>query len=320
MQDTAFLATRPGISHESFLRTAGRPVASTRALPSPAVAVSQTSGRAGPSPGLLLSAGAGLAAGLLGLKSAPKRQRQQRQQLSSVRLKAFGISIAGTGSAAPENVISNDDLSKVMDTSDEWIMQRTGIKSRHVLKPDESLRSLGALAAKQALEAAKIAPEDVELVILATSSPDDIFGTAPALAAELGASRAIAFDLTAACSGFVFALVTASQYVRSGAVKTAVVVGADCLSRWVDWSDRGTCVLFGDGAGAVVITATSLDKDALLGFQLGSDGTGACHLGVTSTNTPVDLGNGKQGSSSSYGKLAMNGKEVFRFATQKAPE
>ncbi|CAE8614630.1 unnamed protein product, partial [Polarella glacialis] len=148
----------------------------------------------------------------------------------------------------------------------------------------------------------------------------DIFGTAPALAAELGASRAIAFDLTAACSGFVFALVTASQYVRSGAVKTAVVVGADCLSRWVDWSDRGTCVLFGDGAGAVVITATSLDKDALLGFQLGSDGTGACHLGVTSTNTPVDLGNGKQGSSSSYGKLAMNGKEVFRFATQKAPE
>lgn len=157
-------------------------------------------------------------------------------------------------------------------------------------------------------------------MIVATSTPDDLFGSAPDVAAQLGAKNAVAFDLTAACSGFVFALVTAAQYVRSGAVSSAVVVGADCLSRWVDWSDRTTCVLFGDGAGAVAIRATSPELDALIGFELGSDGNGKCHLGLSGQCEPVSLGAGKQGGSGSFGTLAMNGKEVFRFATSRVPE
>ncbi|CAK9076831.1 unnamed protein product [Durusdinium trenchii] len=148
-----------------------------------------------------------------------------------------------------------------METTDEWITQRTGIRRRHVLQPEESLVSLSVKAAKKALKDAQLAPEDVDLLIHATSTPDDLFGSGPQVASLLGAERATAFDLTAACSGFVFALVTAAQYVRSGAFKNVLVVGADCLSRFVDWSDRSTCVLFGDGAGAMVITQTEASKD-----------------------------------------------------------
>jgi len=262
----------------------------------------------------LLALGAGLAA------QRPFRPRRRQQRHVRVSQKAAGIAILGTGSAAPESVVSNDDLAEIMDTSDEWITQRTGIRRRHVLKPGETLGSLGTLAAKRALESAKMSPEDVELVILATSTPDDIFGTAPQMAAELGATNAVAFDLTAACSGFVFGLITAAQYVRSGTVKSAVVVGADCLSRWVDWSDRGTCVLFGDGAGAVVIQATDADKDALIGFEMGSDGKGSCHLGVKLETESVTLGGGNEGANGSYSKIGMNGKEVFRFATSRVPK
>lgn len=232
-----------------------------------------------------------------------------------------GIRIAGSGSCAPSTVVSNDDLSRIMETSDEWISQRTGIRRRHILKPDESLGSISVTAAKRALEKAGIAAEDVGLVILATSTPDDMFGSAPQVAAELGARNAVAFDLTAACSGFVFGMVTASQYIRSGAVKNAVIIGADALSRWVDWSDRNTCVLFGDGAGAVVVTATEPENDSLLGFEMGSDGTGACHLTTASKTTAVDLGAGSEGlSNAGYETMTMNGKEVFRFATSRVPE
>lgn len=238
------------------------------------------------------------------------------------RLKALpaGMAVVGFGSAAPDSVVSNDNLSEIMDTSDEWIVQRTGIRNRHILKPGETLASLSALAAQRALEDAKMAPEDVELVILATSTPDDLFGSGPTVASQIGATNAVAFDLTAACSGFVFALSTAAQYVRTGAVKSAVVVGADCLSRFVDWNDRGTCILFGDGAGAVVVRACEPEKDALIGFDLGSDGRGACHLGLPFDVDPVPLGAGATGGSASMKKLGMNGKEVFRFATSRVPE
>ncbi|CAE7814717.1 fabH, partial [Symbiodinium sp. CCMP2456] len=251
-----------------------------------------------------------------GLCGAVAVGRQRRR----LRALPFGISVVGTGSAAPETVVSNDDLAEIVETSDEWISQRTGIRRRHVLAPDESLASLSTKAASRALEAAKMSPEDVDLVIHATSTPDDLFGTGPQVASMLGADNAVAFDLTAACSGFVFALTTAAQYVRSGSFKSAVVIGADCLSRWVDWSDRNTCVLFGDGAGAMVITATDAEKDALLGFRMGSDGNGACHLGLNAEADGVSLGAGKEGGNGRYRKVTMNGKEVFRFATSRAPE
>jgi len=233
---------------------------------------------------------------------------------------AAGIKIIGTGSCAPKTCVTNDDLTDILDTNDEWISQRTGIRRRHVLGPDESLESISAEAAKRALEKANIPAEDIGLVILATSTPDDLFGSATEIAAQLGAKNAVAFDMTAACSGFVFAMVTASQFFRSGSVKNAVIIGADCLARWVDWTDRGTCVLFGDGAGAVVIQATKPEDDCLLGFELGSDGTGKCNLGLPSKATPIDLGGGHTGSLGAYGTIGMNGKEVFRFATTRVPE
>lgn len=217
-------------------------------------------------------------------------------------------------------MVSNDDLAEIMDTNDEWIVQRTGIRRRHVLKPDESLATLAATAARQALESAQLPAEELDMVLLATSTPDDLFGTAPRIAADIGASRAVAFDLTAACSGFVFALVTAAQYVRSGAASSVLVVGADCLSRFVDWSDRTTCVLFGDGAGAVVLRATESENDALIGFQLGSDGKGGHHLGLPSSCASVKLGGGHHGGTGSFDPVRMNGKEVFRFATTRVPE
>mmetsp|Transcript_55224 Transcript_55224/g.103527 ORF Transcript_55224/g.103527 Transcript_55224/m.103527 type:complete len:407 (-) Transcript_55224:49-1269(-) len=253
--------------------------------------------------------------GLCGAVAGLSRRRRCRLQALP-----FGISVVGTGSAAPETVVSNDDLAQIVETSDEWISQRTGIRRRHVLGPDETLASLSAKAATRALEAAEISPEDVDLLLHATSTPDDLFGTGPQVATMIGADNAVAFDLTAACSGFVFALTTAAQYVRAGVYKNAVVVGADCLSRWVDWSDRNTCVLFGDGAGAVVITATDVENDALIGFQMGSNGKGACHLGLGAEADSVSLGGSNEGGNGRYTKLGMNGKEVFRFATSTVPQ
>lgn len=263
---------------------------------------------------------AGLALSL-GAARGARGARGARARVALCRALPYGIAVLGTGSTAPETVVSNDDLSEVMETTDEWITQRTGIRRRHVLQPEESLVSLSVKAAKKALKDAQLAPEDVDLLIHATSTPDDLFGSGPQVASLLGAERATAFDLTAACSGFVFALVTAAQYVRSGAFKNVLVVGADCLSRFVDWSDRSTCVLFGDGAGAMVITQTEASKDALLGFEMGSDGHGACHLGVCAENEQsVSVGGGKVASSTKFTPLGMNGKEVFRFATSRVPK
>mmetsp|Transcript_134826 Transcript_134826/g.336402 ORF Transcript_134826/g.336402 Transcript_134826/m.336402 type:complete len:446 (-) Transcript_134826:192-1529(-) len=264
------------------------------------------------------------AAGLAGLWCAAARGsaavRYQRGTRGAVSLRAsFGMRIVGTGSGAPEMVVSNDDLSEIVETSDEWISQRTGIRSRHILKPDETLASVSVTAAQKALDNAGVSADEVDLVILATSTPDDLFGSATAVAEGVGAQNAVAFDLTAACSGFVFALVTASQYLRSGGSKTALVVGADCLSRWLDWSDRNTCVLFGDGAGAVVLKATEPEHDSLIGYEMGSDGKGRCSLWLSSDSEAVNLGGGKSGAIGKYGYLGMNGKDVFRFATSRVP-
>jgi 3-oxoacyl-[acyl-carrier-protein] synthase-3 len=189
----------------------------------------------------------------------------------------------GIGSAAPQTVISNVDLESVVETSDEWIRSRTGISSRRVLLHDESIKSLGAQAAEQALEMSGVAPEDIDLIICATSSPDDMFGDATSIAATLGCTTAtVAFDLTAACSGFLFGTVTAGQFLSTPGTKfkNAIVIGADALSRWVDWDDRNSCILFGDGAGAMVLTNEGMEdsKPGLLGFAVHSNGEGYLNL------------------------------------------
>ncbi|NJN02069.1 MAG: ketoacyl-ACP synthase III [Leptolyngbyaceae cyanobacterium SL_1_1] len=229
-----------------------------------------------------------------------------------------GVSVTGSGSAKLETTLSNDDLSKIVETSDEWIATRTGIRQRHIAGPQDSLRSLAAEAAKNAIAMANLAPVDIDLIILATSTPDDLFGTASQVQVEIGAFRAAAFDLTAACSGFIFALVTAAQYIRTGVYKNIVVIGADLLSRWTDWGDRRTCVLFGDGAGAVVVQADQ--RDRLLGFELCSDGTLNHCLNLTYHSESQPLTGDITVHSGRFAPITMNGREVYRFAVSKVPE
>ncbi|MCY7383784.1 MAG: 3-oxoacyl-ACP synthase, partial [Microcoleus sp. CAN_BIN18] len=161
----------------------------------------------------------------------------------------FGIAVTGSGSCTPQVSLDNNGLSQIVETSDEWIAARTGIRERRLADDRTSLCDLATEASIKALAMAEISPTDIDLIILATSSPDDLFGSASKIQYQLGATKAVAFDLTAACSGFVFGLVTASQFIRTGVYQNVLLIGADILSRWVNWSDRGTCILFGDGAG-----------------------------------------------------------------------
>jgi 3-oxoacyl-[acyl-carrier-protein] synthase-3 len=192
---------------------------------------------------------------------------------------AMGCRPIGVGHAAPKRIVTNVDLESVVETNDEWIQTRTGIAQRRLLTGDETLRSLGVVAANEALKNAGVKAEDIDLVICATSSPDDMFGDATAIAAEIGCSTdTMAFDLTAACSGFLFATATAGQFLSSPSskMKNVLVIGADALSRWVDWDDRNVCILFGDGAGAMVMTNEGDEGDApgILGFAAHSNGKG----------------------------------------------
>ncbi|MGI9379981.1 MAG: beta-ketoacyl-ACP synthase 3, partial [Methyloligellaceae bacterium] len=185
--------------------------------------------------------------------------------------------IKGCGSYLPEKVLTNHDLSKMVDTSDEWISERTGIHERHIAADDEYTSDLGLVAAKRALEDADIPASEVDLIILATSTPDQTFpATATTIQAELGIHEGAAFDVQAVCSGFVYALATADNFLKSGQHKCALVIGSETFSRILDWSDRGTCVLFGDGAGAVVVRAEEPDEAAnnegIIASRLRSDG------------------------------------------------
>jgi 3-oxoacyl-[acyl-carrier-protein] synthase-3 len=230
-----------------------------------------------------------------------------------------GIAIIGCGSATPGVSLDNEALSQIVETSDEWITTRTGIQKRHIAQPADSLAQLGTEAAKGAIAMAGITPADIDLIILATSTGDDLFGSATTIQANLGATRAVAFDLTAACSGFLFGLVTGAQFIRTGAYQNVLLVGADILSRWVDWSDRTTCVLFGDGAGAVVMQASS-ERDRLLGFELRSDGSQNQCLQLPYCSTPKTLVNDISVSQGTYQPITMTGKEVYRFAVTQVPE
>jgi 3-oxoacyl-[acyl-carrier-protein] synthase-3 len=229
-----------------------------------------------------------------------------------------GVSLVGSGSACLSVPLTNDGLSQRVDTSDEWIATRTGIRQRHIAAPTDSLTSLATEAARNALEMAQVGVDEVDLILLATSTPDDLFGSACRVQAALGATRAVAFDLTAACSGFVFALVTAAQYIRTGVFKTVVVIGGDVLSRWTDWSDRTTCVLFGDGAGAVVLRAA--ERDRLLGFELCSDGSLNHSLNLAYQPESAPLVDGITVQKGSFAPITMNGREVYKFAINRVPE
>jgi 3-oxoacyl-[acyl-carrier-protein] synthase-3 len=220
----------------------------------------------------------------------------------------LGVRFIGSGSAVPDRILTNHDLAQMVDTTDEWIASRTGIRARHIADGEgDSVANLGAKAGQKAIAAAGLNPEDIDLIILSTSTGDDLFGTAGRVQKILGAERAVAFDLVAACSGFVFGLVTASQYIRTGVYKNVLLIGADALSRWVDWQDRRTCILFGDGAGAVVLQASNA-KNNLLGFEMRSDGKGN------------DLLNINYLGRSTFEPITMNGQEVYRFAVRQVPE
>ncbi|UFP93506.1 beta-ketoacyl-ACP synthase III [Gloeobacter morelensis] len=228
------------------------------------------------------------------------------------------VQMTGVGGAVPAQVLTNHHLSALVTTSDEWIASRTGIRSRRILAPGQSLTQLAARAAAAALAQAGRSPLDVDLLILATSTPDDLFGGAAHLQHEIGAVRAVAFDLTAACSGFVFALATASQFVRTGTYRTVLVVGADALSRFTDWTDRATCVLFGDGAGAVLLEAG--EAEGILGFELRTDGARAGHLNVYCTVEAVPLAAEMAATRARFASITMNGREVYRFAVEAVPD
>jgi 3-oxoacyl-[acyl-carrier-protein] synthase III len=230
----------------------------------------------------------------------------------------MGMAMTGCGSSAPMVSLDNEGLSQFVDTSDEWIASRTGIRRRRLAAPHESLVGFASEAAKAAIAMANLQPTDIDLILLATSTPEDLFGTACQIQAQLGASRAVAFDLTAACSGFIFGLVTAAQFIRTGTYRNVVLIGADILSRWVDWEDRRTCVLFGDGAGAVVLQADK--RDRLLGFALQSDGTQNSYLNLAYRPEPALLSPEVSVGKGTFAPVTMNGQEVYRFAARRVPE
>ena len=232
---------------------------------------------------------------------------------------AVGIGFTGSGAATPARVVTNDELSLWLDTSDAWIRSRTGIAERRIATVEDSLESLSSQAAQQALERAGWRPDQVDLILLATSSPDDLFGSAPAVQAALGANNAVAFDLTAACSGFLFALITAAQYIRSGTYQRVLVVGADLLSRWVDWQDRRTCVLFGDGAGAVAMEVAPEGWDGLLTMVMGTDGRRRSCLAMARQATSQVLHDQLQAGLGGFRPISMDGQEVYKFAVQQVP-
>jgi 3-oxoacyl-[acyl-carrier-protein] synthase-3 len=220
--------------------------------------------------------------------------------------------IRGVGAHLPKRVMTNADLAKIVDTSDEWIVERTGIRARHIAGDDELTSDLGIAAAKQAIVRAGIDPVDIDLVICATATPDRTFpATAVKIQHGLGVSKGAAFDVQAVCSGFVYALTIADNFIKAGQFKRAVVVGAETFSRILDWEDRTTCVLFGDGAGAVVLEAQpqhgTRDDRGILATRIRSDGRFEDLLYV----------DGGPGSTKTVGHLRMNGREVFRHAVQK---
>lgn len=224
--------------------------------------------------------------------------------------------IVGWGMAVPDKILTNNDLAAIVETNDEWIRSRTGIRERRIADENESTATLGLKAAQQALEVANILPLELDLIVVATSTPENIFPSTASLIQDwLGANKAGAFDLSAACAGFVYALNMAAQSVRSGSIQTALVIGSETMSRVLDWQDRSTCVLFGDGAGAIVLKASDQDG-GVRSSVLRSDGSGWDVLGIPTVGSRDNrLPEANPGELKPY-KMHMNGREVYRFATR----
>ena len=225
--------------------------------------------------------------------------------------------ITGWGKFVPAQVLTNDDLTQIVDTSDEWIHTRTGIAERHIASDDETTSTMALQAARQALGVAALKPSHLDLIIVATATPDYLFPSTACLVQDaLGASRAAAFDLSAGCTGFVYGLSVAADLISSGAYENALIIGAETLSRIVDWSDRATCVLFGDGAGAVVLQANGAEG-GVLSTVLGSDGSGANLLRLPAGGSYEPASHHSVAEGRHY--LKMRGREVFRFAVRTLP-
>lgn len=227
-----------------------------------------------------------------------------------------GVTIAGTGSYLPQKVLTNEDLSKLVDTSDEWIVTRTGIKERRIAAEGEATSHLGTKAAEKALEQAELSAEEVELIIVATITPDTLTpATACYVQQQLGSDKAVAFDISAACSGFLYAMKIAKRMIEGGIFANALIIGAEKLSAFVNWEDRTTCVLFGDGAGAAVLRASKEGEGRILATDIGTDGKQTHLLNIPGGGSacPITMSNAGEGLAT----LAMLGKEVFRHAVTR---
>ncbi len=226
----------------------------------------------------------------------------------------YGVGITGVGSFVPENIMTNNDLEKIVDTSNQWIIERTGIKERRIAKEGVSSSDLAAIAAQRAMEDAGILPEDIDLILVATISPDYIFPSTACMVQEhIGATNAAAFDINAGCTGFIYALTTAKAFVKSGMYKKVLVIGAETLSKIVDWKDRNTCVLFGDGAGACIVEPCQ-NGFGMISEDLGSDGSKGDVLIVPAggSREPTTLKTVAEG----LNFIKMDGREVFKFAVR----
>jgi 3-oxoacyl-[acyl-carrier-protein] synthase-3 len=229
------------------------------------------------------------------------------------------VRIAGTGSYVPEKILTNAELADRVDTSDEWIVTRTGIKQRHIAADDEFTSHMATHAARRALEQAGIAPEDLELIIVATITPDTLTpATACYVQQNLGAVGAVAFDISAACSGFLYAMKISKRLISDGAFKNALIIGAEKLSAFVNWEDRSTCVLFGDGAGAAVLTRAEPGQGEILATEMGSDGRLTHLLNIPGGGSACPITT--QNAGEHLATLAMLGKEVFKHAVNRMKE
>ncbi len=233
--------------------------------------------------------------------------------IANVSGNGIAVGITGIGAYTPERVLTNADLERMVDTSDEWIETRTGIRERHIAEPAQAASDLALPAAREALEEAGVAAEDLDLIVVATATPDMLFpATAAIVADELGAKQAAAYDLLAGCTGFVYALSQVYGALATGLSKRALVVGSETLSKITNWQDRSTCILFGDGAGAAVVEPVS--EGGILGFELGADGSGGLDLCIPAggSRTPVT----SEALEQELQFIKMRGQEVFRFATR----
>jgi len=250
--------------------------------------------------------------------NASQNGTSQHGKATPVFKSPYGIRWAGIGAYVPPNTITNDDLTQLVDTSDEWITTRTGIKQRQVVSGSQSVGDLAIAAAKDALASAGMSGEEIDLIIVATSTPDTIYPAASCLVQEaIGAKNAAGFDLALACSGFVYSTVVAQQFLRTGMYKNALVIGADIHSRFVDWYDRNVCVLFADGAGAAVYAAEYGAEDTFLASDLHIDGSKSQELTlyVDNQNCPLVEPRGDVKNT-----VYMNGREMFKFAVGVVPQ